>query len=197
MNQLVRCIPVAALAIAALALAHGGGAHYKGTVKAVGDKQLSIETEEKEDVTVLFDEKTKFEKESGAATAGDLAIGARVVIHTAKAEGAGPARATVVKIGSAPAQKVEAGGPTLSLSVTEDGFEPGKLTVKKGEPVKLVVTRKTDKTCAKELVIDDPPVRAELPLNEAVTVAFTPRKSGQLKYGCGMGKMVGGVIVVE
>lgn len=98
---------------------------------------------------------------------------------------------------AAPAPKVEPGGPSISMSVTEDGFEPAKVTVKKGQPVKLVVTRKTEKTCATEIVIDDPPVRAKLPLNEPVTVAFTPKKSGQLKYGCGMDKMVGGVIVVE
>ena len=39
-------------------------------------------------------------------------------------------------------------------------------------------------------------VRAKLPLNQAVTVTFTPQKSGKLKYGCAMQKMIGGVITV-
>jgi len=86
---------------------------------------------------------------------------------------------------------------TIQIAVTEAGYEPDPIKVKKGEPLKLVFTRKTDATCAKELVIDEPKIHVKLPLNEPVTVAFTPSKSGELKYGCAMNKMVSGVIVVE
>lgn len=85
----------------------------------------------------------------------------------------------------------------ITMSVTDKGFEPAALKVKKGEPVTLVITRKTEKTCATEIVIDEHGVNTKLPLNKAVTVTFTPRKSGELKYGCGMGKMIGGVLTVE
>ena len=85
---------------------------------------------------------------------------------------------------------------TVDLAVTEKGFEPSKIEVKKGEPVHLVVTRKTDATCAKELVIQDQGIRKELPLNKAVAIDFTPQKSGEIKYACGMG-MIGGVLVVQ
>ncbi len=70
------------------------------------------------------------------------------------------------------------------------------MTVKKGEPVTLVVTRKTDKTCATEIVIDDEGINAKLPLDKAVKATFTPKKSGEIKYTCGM-KMFGGVLKVE
>ncbi len=86
---------------------------------------------------------------------------------------------------------------TIQMTVTEGGFEPDRIKVKKGELVKLVITRKTDATCAKDLVIDEPKVHVKLPLNQAVTVTFTPSKTGELKYGCAMDKMVYGVIVVE
>lgn len=85
----------------------------------------------------------------------------------------------------------------ITMSVTDKGFEPAAVKVKKGEPVTLVITRKTDRTCATEIVIDEHGVNTKLPLNQAVTVTFTPRKSGDLKYGCGMGKMIGGVLTVE
>jgi plastocyanin domain-containing protein len=88
-------------------------------------------------------------------------------------------------------------GGTLQMLVTDAGFEPSSIKVKKGEPVKLVITRKTDKTCATEIVIDEYGIRTPLPLNTAVTVAFTPTKTGQLKYGCAMDKMIGGVLFVE
>ena len=61
--------------------------------------------------------------------------------------------------------------------------------------VRLIL--KTDKTCAKTVVFDEPKVKKALPLNEAVEITFTPEKTGELKYGCAMGKMVEGVLKVE
>jgi plastocyanin domain-containing protein len=84
---------------------------------------------------------------------------------------------------------------TIALTVTE-GFVPAMIKVKKGEPLTLIVTRKSDDTCAREIVIKDAGIRAKLPLNKPVTVNLTPTKSGELKYSCGMG-MVGGVLSVE
>jgi plastocyanin domain-containing protein len=96
---------------------------------------------------------------------------------------------------SALAQKTGSG--EIVMSVTEKGFEPDQLTVQRGTPVKLLITRKTDQTCAKQIVVDEYAVRADLPLNVAVHVAFTPTKSGTLRYGCAMDKMVGGVLTVQ
>ena len=88
-------------------------------------------------------------------------------------------------------------GRTVDMKVTEKGFEPDAVKVKKGEPITLVITRVTDSTCAKEIVIDEHAINTKLPLNKAVKVKFTPKKSGDLKYGCGMNKMIGGVLSVE
>jgi plastocyanin domain-containing protein len=85
----------------------------------------------------------------------------------------------------------------VDISVTENGFEPTPITVKKGEPLKLVITRKTDKTCARAVVFDEPKLKKALPLNEPVEITFTPSKTGQLKYGCAMGKMVEGILEVQ
>jgi plastocyanin domain-containing protein len=86
---------------------------------------------------------------------------------------------------------------TVALSVTEAGYEPSPVTLKKGEPVKLVVTRKTDSTCATEVVMEEHNINTPLPLNTPVEIAFTPSKSGELRYGCAMGKMIAGVFMVE
>ena len=86
---------------------------------------------------------------------------------------------------------------TVALKVTENGYEPSPLTLKKGEPVKLVITRTTDETCATELTMKDPALNVELPLNKPVELTFTPTQSGQLKYGCAMGQMISGVFLVE
>lgn len=86
---------------------------------------------------------------------------------------------------------------TVTMTVTSKGFEPAAVEVKKGEPVMLVITRKTDKTCATDIVIDGVGIKQALPLNTPVKVTFTPTKSGDLKYGCAMDKMVGGVLKVQ
>jgi plastocyanin domain-containing protein len=94
-------------------------------------------------------------------------------------------------------QKAGKGPRELAIKVTEDGYVPEKLTVKKGEPVRLVVTRVTDATCATELLIEGTSIKTKLPLNKAVNIDWTPTKSGSVKYGCAMGMMVSGVLLVE
>jgi plastocyanin domain-containing protein len=84
----------------------------------------------------------------------------------------------------------------VEITVTDKGFEPDRIAVKKGDQLELVVTRKTDDTCAKKIIIPDFKVKAALPLNEAVTLRLTPAKAGELKYVCGM-DMVTGVLLVE
>jgi plastocyanin domain-containing protein len=97
---------------------------------------------------------------------------------------------------SAAAPVAPAGSRTVEMSVTEKGFEPAHIEVKKGEPLHLVVTRRTERTCARELVIKDQDLRKELPLNEAVSFDFTPSKTGEMGYACGM-DMIRGVLVVR
>jgi plastocyanin domain-containing protein len=88
-------------------------------------------------------------------------------------------------------------GQTVEMKVTDKGFEPANVTVKKDQPVTLVITRVTERTCATEIVIDDYGVNTKLPLNTPVNVIFTPKKTGDLKYGCAMGKMIGGVLKIQ
>src|SRR5687768_3068729 len=66
---------------------------------------------------------------------------------------------------AAEARKPSDGPRVVTLSVTEKGYEPSPLTLKKDEPVKLVVTRTTDQTCANELVMKDYGINTPLPLN--------------------------------
>ena len=96
-----------------------------------------------------------------------------------------------------PAKDPKKAGQTMEMRVTDKGFEPAALSVKKGEPVTLVITRMTDKTCATDIVIDEAGINTKLPLNKAVNVTFTPKKAGELKYGCAMNKMIGGVLSVQ
>jgi plastocyanin domain-containing protein len=93
--------------------------------------------------------------------------------------------------GAAPVERV------VEMKVTDNGFEPSPVTLKKGEPVTVKVTRVTDNTCATDFVLDEHNINQKLPLNQTVAIHFTPEKTGELKYGCAMQKMVSGRFVIE
>lgn len=98
---------------------------------------------------------------------------------------------------AAETRKASDGSRVITLSVTEKGYEPTPITLKKDEPVKLVVTRTTEQTCATEILMKDYGINTPLPLNTPVEIAFTPNKSGTLTYGCAMGQMISGTFMVE
>jgi len=84
----------------------------------------------------------------------------------------------------------------FELAVTDSGFVPATITVPAGKPVMLVVTRKTDQTCAKEIVFPEQNIRKPLPLNQAVEIALPASPKREIAYKCGM-DMLGGKVVVE
>ncbi len=95
-------------------------------------------------------------------------------------------------------EAVAAGGArVIQMQVTPDGYVPARLEVKKGEPLELKITRVTNDTCATEIIIEGTNINTPLPYKEEVTIAWTPEKSGTVKYGCHMDYMISGVLVVE
>jgi plastocyanin domain-containing protein len=88
------------------------------------------------------------------------------------------------------------GNGRVAVAVTEEGFVPAEIPARAGQAITLVVTRKTDATCAKEIVFADLGVTKELPLDQAVEVTVTPTKTGDLRFACGM-DMIAGKLVVQ
>ncbi len=84
----------------------------------------------------------------------------------------------------------------VKLAVTKEGFEPAVVKVQKGRPVKLVVTRTVERTCATEIVMKDFGINQPLPLGQEVAVTVTPTRTGDFKYSCAM-NMIGGTLKVE
>jgi plastocyanin domain-containing protein len=97
---------------------------------------------------------------------------------------------------SARAAKDGKGAQVVELAVTKDGFVPSTVTVRRGKPVKLVVTRKVERTCATEIVSKDLGVNRALPLDKAVTIEVAPKKAGEYRFACPM-DMIGGTLRVE
>ena len=113
----------------------------------------------------------------------------------------GTHRAVVVALATLAAVLVFAGcgggaKERVTVELTQEGFVPSEIPAKAGRPITLVVTRKTDLTCAKQIVFAELGVEKELPLNQAVEVTVTPTKSGDLRFACSM-DMVAGKLVVQ
>jgi plastocyanin domain-containing protein len=106
------------------------------------------------------------------------------------------ALATVSPALPARAAEAKKGGQTVQMTVTEDGYLPARIEARKGQPLTLVITRKTERTCATELVIKEYGISQPLPLGKAVTVTFTPTRSGQVRYACAM-DMIAGTLVIQ
>jgi plastocyanin domain-containing protein len=85
---------------------------------------------------------------------------------------------------------------TINVAVTEKGFEPSSLKASPGQDISLAVTRKTDSTCAKEILFPSQKIKKELPLNKTVTINLGKLKKGEVSFSCGM-NMVSGVINVQ
>jgi len=86
-------------------------------------------------------------------------------------------------------------GTEVTLYVTKDGFVPANVVVPAGKPVTLMVTRKTDRTCATGLVMKEKDINQELPLDETVSITFTPDHAGTLEYACPMDMIKGSITV--
>ncbi len=81
------------------------------------------------------------------------------------------------------------------IVVGDTGFEPSRLTLRAGVPARLTFTRTSDKTCATSVVVPSLRVKKELPLNQPVTIEFTPGQAGEIAFACGMNMLHGTLIV--
>ncbi len=84
---------------------------------------------------------------------------------------------------------------TARIVVNEQGYEPARVTLRAGVPARLTFVRTTDKTCGTEVEFPSLKIQKALPLNEPVLVEFTPGKTGEIAFACGMNMLHGTVIV--
>jgi plastocyanin domain-containing protein len=85
----------------------------------------------------------------------------------------------------------------IDVLVTEKGFEPDSINVHSGDVVTLSVTRKTDSTCAKQIQVPSMKIKKDLPLNQTVSIDLGKPDKGEVRFGCGMRMMMGGVVTVN
>jgi plastocyanin domain-containing protein len=85
--------------------------------------------------------------------------------------------------------------PTVTVAV-KGGYSPAAITVKAGQPVRVVFDRQETSGCSEEVVFPDFGVRKFLPAFQQTTVELTPERPGTYAFTCGMG-MLRGKLVAE
>lgn len=87
---------------------------------------------------------------------------------------------------------------TFKVEVNEKGYVPSVIKISKTlKTVKLLFTRTTDKTCAREVVLEELNINKKLPLNQEIAISFDVKGSKELVFGCHMDKMFSGRIILN
>lgn len=89
-----------------------------------------------------------------------------------------------------------AGGVQEVVIRVQGGYEPSRVRVKRGVPVRLVFDRQEASGCSEEVVIPDFGIRRFLPAHEKTAVELVPDHAGNYDFTCGM-SMLRGRLTVE
>jgi plastocyanin domain-containing protein len=86
---------------------------------------------------------------------------------------------------------------TARVILTEQGYKPDSVRLRRGIPARITFVRQSEGTCGTEIVLPAQGIKRALPLNKPVVVAFTPNKSGEFSFTCGMGMLRGKIVAQE
>ncbi|MGG6264347.1 cupredoxin domain-containing protein [Leptolyngbya sp. AN10] len=78
----------------------------------------------------------------------------------------------------------------------DDGYEPNRVVVTAGQPVRLSFDRRDPSSCLEAVRIPGFHIAKDLPLNQVTTIEFTPTEPGEYEFTCGM-NMFRGTIKVQ
>ena len=95
-----------------------------------------------------------------------------------------------------PNVKLVRGVQEVRMTQDSSGYKPNKFIIKKGVPVKWIITSKDVYTCASSIVSQELGIRKGLALGENI-FEFTPTQTGTIRFSCSMGMYTGSFNVVD
>jgi hypothetical protein len=137
-------------------------------------------------------------------TAGERVVTEGSFLLRAESLKLNPAQSTAPSTGEPPGQpqtaprvaEPGAGVQSVTVSVTDNGFQPEKINLKRNILARLTFVREIEQTCATTVTIPEFNIKQELPFKQPVIVEFTPTRAGTFDFTCGM-KMLSGKIIVR
>lgn len=94
-----------------------------------------------------------------------------------------------------PAAVTDTGIQQIKITV-KGGYSPDVIVVKRGVPVKLEFFRDETASCSDQVILGDFGIARDLPAFKTTAIEFTPDKTGEFSFTCGM-NMLHGKLVVE
>lgn len=91
---------------------------------------------------------------------------------------------------------MENGVQVVKMTESSRGYAPNSITIKKGVPVKWVITANDPYSCASSIVVSSLNIRKTLVAGENV-IEFTPTETGKIPFSCTMGMYTGAFNVVD
>ena len=88
------------------------------------------------------------------------------------------------------------GAQEINITVL-GGYSPDRIVVERGRVVRLKFSRQETASCSDTVVFSDFGIAAPLPAFKTTTVEFTPTKTGEFMFNCGMNMLRGRLIVEE
>ena len=93
------------------------------------------------------------------------------------------------------AEQNESGLQEVKITV-RGGYSPDVIIVKKDTPVRLNFYRDETASCSEQVVFGDFGIVKDLPAFKTTPIEFTPDKTGEFTFACGM-NMLRGKLIVE
>lgn len=88
----------------------------------------------------------------------------------------------------------ESGVQEIKVTV-KGGYSPDVIVVKKDVPVRLNFYRDETSSCSEQIVFGDFGIFRDLPAFKITPIEFTPEKTGEFNFACGMNMLRGKLIV--
>ncbi|OGM80512.1 hypothetical protein A2366_01810 [Candidatus Woesebacteria bacterium RIFOXYB1_FULL_33_9] len=92
--------------------------------------------------------------------------------------------------------KIVNGVQVVKMTQKTNGYTPNKFTIKKGVPVRWIITSESIYSCASSIVSQQLGIRSSLKLGENI-FEFTPKEAGTIRFSCSMGMYTGSFVVVD
>ncbi|HEX9962466.1 MAG TPA: cupredoxin domain-containing protein [Pyrinomonadaceae bacterium] len=86
---------------------------------------------------------------------------------------------------------------TVRINISQAGYAPASVSVKKGQTVRLVFYRSDANNCGDELVFPAFDIRREIPVGKRVIMTLTPKRAGAISFACGMDMYRGKILVTN
>ena len=87
--------------------------------------------------------------------------------------------------------------PKIQMKVTQSGYTPNVITVKRGVSVDLVIDNPLEDSCLSTFTMPDFNINNVNLKTGMTTLTFTPDKTGTYTFSCGMQMFKGSIIVVD